>query len=224
MAGETVIRRLREVHRAEQRKSATARPGTHSIHIRDPLGSNNVKYNTWFYGRKVHGDAFKWCAVYQSWAAAAAHIPMSIIPKQASVPGMRDFFQERGRLFQTPMVGDLVIFIFSPTARHIGFVEQLLPDGRFETIEGNVSSRVMRVTHRRGEAGIVGYGRPEYHKVEEDDMPDEKTFKQWVREVVDEELDKRFKGGVIQGQTNIGGTLAAIADRAQEVLKRIRPQ
>ena len=59
---------------------------------------------------------------------------------------------------------------------------------------------------------------------EEDDMPDEETFKQWVREVVDEELDKRLAGGVVTGQRNIGGTLAVIADRAQRVLDAIRQQ
>jgi hypothetical protein len=59
---------------------------------------------------------------------------------------------------------------------------------------------------------------------EEDDMPDEKTFKNWVREVVNEELDKRLKGGVIPGQPNVGGTLAVIADHVDRVLKEVRQQ
>lgn len=227
MAGEAVVKRLREIHRAERKKSAAALPGTGSVFIRNPLGSNNVKYNTWFYGQKVHGDAFKWCCAYQSWAAAAANIPMTIVPKVASVLAMRDFFQKRNRMFQQPKVGDLVIFIFGPGARHIGFVEMVKPDGRFTTIEGNVSSRVMRVKHRVGEAGIAGFARPEYDKVpsqamEDDDMPDEKTFKKWVREVVDEELDRRLKGGVIFGQENVGGTIATIADHVDKVLDEVR--
>jgi hypothetical protein len=60
--------------------------------------------------------------------------------------------------------------------------------------------------------------------VGEDDMPDEQTFKKWVREVVDEELDRRLEGGVVSGQQNIGGTLAVIADRAQKALDAIREQ
>ncbi len=60
--------------------------------------------------------------------------------------------------------------------------------------------------------------------VGEDDMPDESTFKKWVREVVDEELDRRLEGGVVSGQQNIGGTLAVIADRAQKALDAIREQ
>jgi hypothetical protein len=71
----------------------------------------------------------------------------------------------------------------------------------------------------------VGYAADAENDVspwwEEDDMPDEKTFKQWVREVVDEELDRRLKGGVIHGQTNIGGTLAAIADRQNKLADEV---
>jgi hypothetical protein len=193
MSGESVINRLRKIHRAERTKSAEARPGTDTIRV--PLGSNNVKYNTWFYGGKVSGDAFKWCAVFQSWCAAAAEIPTDIIPKNASVLGMRDFFQSRGRIFQTPMVGDLVIFITSATQRHIGFVEMLLPDGHFLSIEGNVSDRVMRVNHSRSEANIFGYGRPEYHKVEGrefDEMATKAEIKEAVREVVSEVVSEEI--------------------------------
>jgi hypothetical protein len=191
--------RLREIHREEHRKSTNARPG--SGKVESPLGSNNVKYNTWFYGTKVDGAQFMWCAVYQAWTAAAAKIPMSVIPKRADVPGMRDFFKARGRLHEMPMAGDLSIWIFSPSMRHIGFVETVAADGRnFTTIEGNVNSRVVRRDHRVGESGLVGFGRPDYAKVEEDDMPDEKTFKKWVREAVKEELEERWKGGVVKGQ------------------------
>ena len=159
MSAATVIKLLTDIHRTERMSSKS---------IRVPLGSNNVKYNTWYYGREVSGPEFMWCAVYQSWVAAMAGIPMSIYPKAASVPVVRDFFKDRGRLFQTPMAGDLVIFIFSATERHIGFVEMVKADGSFETIEGNVSDRVLRMSHRQGDPGIVGYGRPDYEKVEVD--------------------------------------------------------
>jgi N-acetylmuramoyl-L-alanine amidase len=47
-------------------------------------------------------------------------------------------------------------------------------------------------------------------------------FKAAVREVIDQELDKRLKGGVIKGQENVGGTLAVIADHVDDVLKEVR--
>lgn len=32
-----------------------------------PANSNNVKYNTWFYGKAVSGSAYPWCAVFVCW-------------------------------------------------------------------------------------------------------------------------------------------------------------
>lgn len=32
-------------------------------------GTNNVKYNTWFYGHEVDGSNYPWCAVFVSWCA-----------------------------------------------------------------------------------------------------------------------------------------------------------
>ena len=37
-----------------------------------PAGSNNVKYNTWYYGKPVYGaETYPWCAVFVSWCFAA---------------------------------------------------------------------------------------------------------------------------------------------------------
>lgn len=35
-----------------------------------PANSNNVKYNTWFYGRAVSGSAYAWCGAFVSWCFA----------------------------------------------------------------------------------------------------------------------------------------------------------
>jgi hypothetical protein len=205
MAGEEVIKRLRNLHRQEKGKSDASQ---------SPLGSNNVKYNTWFYGGAVHGPRFMWCAVYQSWVAAAAKIPTSIIPKHAAVRGMRAFFEAKGRIFDTPRVGDLVLMISADeTRRHIGFVDMLRPDGRFDSIEGNYNDRVSRVTRSPSEPDIIGYGRPEYHKVqgeEFDEVATKAEIKEAVREVVAEvvreELTKQRKmltdGGDGTGNVN----------------------
>ena len=34
-----------------------------------PIGSNNVKYNTWYYGHAVSGANYPWCAVFVAWCA-----------------------------------------------------------------------------------------------------------------------------------------------------------
>ncbi|HEX9343783.1 MAG TPA: CHAP domain-containing protein [Actinomycetota bacterium] len=161
----TVIDRLRAIELGEAKKSAASEPGT----VRNPFGSNNVKYNTAFYGHEVSdpaGKQFAWCVVFQWWCMQAAGVPTSIFPKSAGVSFVRDWFDDphRRRYFRvptTPQVGDLVIFKYS----HIGFVESVDPTF-VVTVEGNSSNRVRRVQHRRDEAEIDGYCRPAYDHVQ----------------------------------------------------------
>lgn len=35
-----------------------------------PSGSNNVKYNTWYYGNPVSGEWYPWCCVFVEWCFA----------------------------------------------------------------------------------------------------------------------------------------------------------
>jgi hypothetical protein len=163
MSAESVIDRLLELHHKELERKVQ----------RVPLGSNSVKYNTWYYDRKVSGDEYMWCAVYQSWINTMAGVPMDIYPKAAGVVTVRDFFKQRDRIFQKPKVGDYVLFIFNADEHHIGFVEKLEGGGKFSSLEGNVTDRVVRTHHREGDRGIVGYARPEYDKVEDDMTKDE---------------------------------------------------
>ena len=44
----------------------------------NPIGSNNIKYNSWYYGHSVRGSKYPWCAVFVSWCANQADIPMSL--------------------------------------------------------------------------------------------------------------------------------------------------
>jgi hypothetical protein len=160
MSRKTVIDRLKEIESAEAKKSAASEPGT----TQSPRGSNNVKYNTWYYGHPKSGEQFRWCVVFQQWCFAMADIPRSVFPwfDPPNVFKVRDWFKDHHRYFNQPMRGDLVIFSKS----HIGFVEELVSGGRIQTIEGNSGDMVKRHTYQIGAAGIDGYCRPEYHKVE----------------------------------------------------------
>ena len=42
---------------------AQAELGTMEI----PANSNNVKYNTWYYGKAVSGSAYPWCMAFVQW-------------------------------------------------------------------------------------------------------------------------------------------------------------
>ena len=132
-----------------------------------PHGSNNVKYNTAYYGHKVHNVGstnYAWCVVFQWWCFQKAGIPTSIFPKAANVFAVRDWYKKRGRYSSRPRVGSLAIFSFS----HIGLVVKVNRDGTVHTIEGNTDvsggrtgGMVMLKTRSRD---IAGYCHPNYAK------------------------------------------------------------
>jgi hypothetical protein len=101
-----------------------------------------------------------WCAYFVSWACKQAGVPiMDGGAGSGSVDAVYAWAQKTGRAqpassSYTPRPGDLIVF-----DEHIGIVENVLPDGRIQTIEGNSSDRVSRRTHARGEAlGFVRTG------------------------------------------------------------------
>lgn len=49
-----------------------------------PRNSNNVKYNTWFYGHPVRGAAYPWCEVFVCWIFAHVKEPEKPVPKPAT--------------------------------------------------------------------------------------------------------------------------------------------
>lgn len=133
-----------------------------------PANSNNVKYNTWYYGKSVNGSAYPWCAVFVSWLFA--QVDSSLIKKSASCMDIGNWFKQNGRFkANNPQVGDVVFFKYTTNSRwtnHIGIVESINKDGSIVTIEGNTSTTsndnggsVMRRTRK---SNIVGYGVPKY--------------------------------------------------------------
>ena len=69
-----------------------------------------------------------------------------------SVDAIYAWAQQSGRAHATgsgyvPKPGDLIVF-----NQHIGIVENVLPGGKIQTIEGNYSNKVSRNTRSRSEA------------------------------------------------------------------------
>jgi hypothetical protein len=99
-----------------------------------------------------------WCAYFTSWACKQAGVPlMDNGAGSGSVDAIYAWAQRTGRAqpagsAYTPHPGDLIVF-----NQHIGIVENVLPDGRIQTIEGNSSDRVSRRTHPRSDA--IGFVR-----------------------------------------------------------------
>lgn len=137
-----------------------------------PPGSNNVKYNTEYYGRQVYGDdAYPWCMVFVWWVFKHAGASSLFFDgaKTASCPTYYRWASKTGRWYTSGYKpGDVVIFRFSSSGYdHVGIVETANSDGSYTTIEGNTSltnddngGAVMRRTRYRSQ--IVGAYRPEY--------------------------------------------------------------
>lgn len=133
-----------------------------------PANSNNVKYNTWYYGKSVQGTAYPWCAAFISWVFS--QVDSSLIKKSASCMEIGNWFKSNNQWkTNNPQPGDVVFFKFNTNSRwanHIGLVEFVNADGSINTIEGNTSissddngGSVMRRTRKNN---IVGYGVPKY--------------------------------------------------------------
>ena len=140
-----------------------------------PPGSNNVKYNSAYYGREVSGSNFAWCAVFIWWLFRECEISGLYFDgkKTAYVPALASWARREGLTVKEPGPGDLVCFDFNGngTADHIGLCESW--DGKYvTTIDGNTGvgneangGAVMR--RRRAKRYIVAVIRPKYEEVEE---------------------------------------------------------
>lgn len=111
-----------------------------------PANSNNVKYNTAYYGREVHDTAsakYPWCMVFQWWVFRAAGAPELFYGggKTASCGTLMDYAAANGQLVRSGYrPGDLVFLRFSQKRtrpEHVGLVKEVRSNGDFITIEGN---------------------------------------------------------------------------------------
>ena len=154
-----------------------------------PAGSNNVMYNTAYYGREVYDGLwdteFPWCVVFLWWCfrqAGAAELFYGG-SKTASCRQLLSYHKRQAVTDYQP--GDIIFYNFhgKATAEHVGICESA-GGSSIVTIEGNTGvgndangGAVMRRTRPLGQ--IVGAYRPAY---EEDDMDIEAlTDEQLVR-------------------------------------------
>ncbi len=124
-----------------------------------PPGSNDspriAEYRTATAGSGVG----PWCAYFLSWAAKEAGAPMGEQGQGfGSVAAVASWGERTGRSIpagSTPQAGDIIVW----GGRHIGIVENVLPDGRIQTIEGNSSDQVSRRTYGADGGGATSYVR-----------------------------------------------------------------
>ena len=135
-----------------------------------PKNSNNVKYNTEFYGRNVSGN-FPWCCTFVWWVFRHADLADLFCNgiKTAYCPYVQTWAKQNGLFSNEGERGDIVLFNFSDrnvtassVSQHIGIVSKKIDSQTYLTIEGNTGTHseanggeVMERTRKK--ANIVGF-------------------------------------------------------------------
>ena len=181
-----------------------------------PAKSDNVKYNTAYYGREVSDGKHPWCAVFVWWVFREAGAPELYYGggETAYCPTLMSFHKKQAVTDYRP--GDIVFFNFSgrSSAGHVGICESW--DGTYiTTIDGNTGSAsednggaVLR--RRRHKKFIVGAYR------EDDDMTQDQfdaMMENWMSRQAKkkptqqweiEGLERAVKAGVTDGSRPMG--------------------
>lgn len=171
-----------------------------------PANSNNVIFNTWYYGREVSGSAYPWCMAYVQFCCNKAGVQLP--QRTASCTALMNAARITGEWTIGPYKpGDLVIYDFEGDGKvdHIGIVESVTSTG-VVAIEGNTSpdekgsqdngGMVCRKTRKL--SLIKGAVRPKY---EEDDMDISKLTDSEVLQLAD-------RMQTLLGKKNVSAALA----------------
>ena len=136
-----------------------------------PRGSNNILFNTAYYGREVSGSAYPWCMVFVWWCFRQAGLSHLFYDggRTASCTALMRWAKARGRWIKDGyQAGDVILFQFDADAYadHVGILERL-DNGKLVCIEGNTNDEVRRVV--RDPSVVMGAWRPLW----EDEEPEE---------------------------------------------------
>ena len=179
-----------------------------------PAGSNNVKYNTWYYGHEVHGTAYPWCMVFVQWCYTMSNAALPFLT--ASCGTLLRWYRENQPecITETPEAGDIVIFDLPNTnsdTDHTGIFERW--EGQYiVSIDGNTGTTndanggaVMRRTRLRSR--VKAYIHPKEIWKKEDEPVDEKRYNT-IDEIARDcpwavpTVQKLFDKGILRGDSN----------------------
>ena len=111
-----------------------------------PAYSNNVIFNTHYYGHEVSGGNYSWCVVFvwDIFRMAGASELFYDGKKTAWCDAVRDWAKTSNLVVNETdgKHGDLVLFDWNNnySADHIGFIDSKNSDGTYQTVEGNTSA------------------------------------------------------------------------------------
>lgn len=161
-----------------------------------PPNSNNVLYNTYYYGHPVQdgipkGSKYPWCVTFIQWLFKSE--PTTLM-KTASCSTLLNWCRKNGMIVNKPQIGDLCFMKFDDDPRypagHIGIVDKAKGAKDVYNIEGNTSQKgsqdnggaVLR-KHRTGKC-IVAYARPKYQQGTITNITNHKSNEEIAAEVI----------------------------------------
>ncbi len=159
----------------------------------NPPNSNNVIFNTDFYGYEVNGIAYSWCV--SAWWDIFRMLGASELfyggGKTASCGELRSYAIQHGQwVTSSYRLGDLVIYDWELNGKlntdHAGFVQSVSPDGKLVTLEGNTgigndSNGGEFMERTRSLRNVIGAYRPDYEPEDAAAMTDAQFKEQLFR-------------------------------------------
>lgn len=139
-----------------------------------PAGSNNVKYNTAYYGHPVSGGDYQWCCAFIWWIFRQAGMSNLFYGgrKTARCTTLMNYMKKQGQQVRRGQyrVGDLVFFDWGKSdgyAYHIGILASTDGTSFDGVIEGNTSSTSNDnggavMLRKRNASQVVAVCRPAY--------------------------------------------------------------
>ena len=168
----------------------------------NPPYSNNVIFNTHYYGGPVNNQSLHWCAafVWDIFRMAGASGLFYGGKKTASCGTLWAYHRGQGQAVTEFQPGDIVFFDFSgrkAKTEHVGIVEKV-EGGYITTIDGNTSptseangGAVMR--RKRALKYVSGGYRPRYDVEQKED--DEMLTQEQFNQMMDTYLSQQAKKG-----------------------------
>lgn len=161
-----------------------------------PPNSNNVIYNTYYYGHPVQdgipkGSQYPWCVTFIQWLFKSEP---TMLMRTASCSTLLNWCKKNGMIVDKPQIGDLCFMKFDDDPRypagHIGIVDKAKGAKDVYNIEGNTSEKgsqdnggaVLR-KHRTGKC-IVAYARPRYVEGKITNITNHKSNEEIAKEVI----------------------------------------
>ena len=117
-------------------------------------------------------NGYAWCECFVDWCfwnafgSEGQRIQCQTGDLGAACIYSMQYYKQQGRCDMNPRPGDQIFFYGGGTIGHTGIVTSV-SDSTVTVVEGNSSDRVQKLTYRRGDSRIAGYGHPWYERAAE---------------------------------------------------------